>query len=69
MVPALEVCKQVVSQPLEWLLFGVLEYVIFPDKAILWVCQRVELVEEQTFIPSRSRDIVDYDLELGKGWA
>ena len=66
-VQALEVSEEVVAQPLEGLLVGVLEYVVFPDEAVLRVVQRVELVEEQALVAVRRPYEVHDDLELSQG--
>lgn len=48
MVEALEVGKEVISEPFKWLLLGVLKNIVFPNKAVLWIVQRVKLIPKKT---------------------
>jgi len=68
MVQALKVGEQMVPKPLKRLLIRVFQNIIFPNKAVLRVVERVKLVKQKALAAVWRLYEVNYDVKLSYYW-
>lgn len=61
-----KVSKEAVAKPLKGIFIEIFLDIVFPDKPILRIVQRMELVEENTFRSIWGRDEINENLELSE---